>query len=130
VDHQPLECDPPGAGRSVAALHRPFPARCPGALPQGPAAAGGAAIRPIFRAANLEEARRPLGETVARLQGRVPKVARLLEEAEPDLLAFNGFPAAHRFKLRSTNLLERVNREIGRRTDVVGVVRAFRLRQA
>ena len=81
----------------------------------------GAAIRPIFRAACLEDARRLLGETVAHLQERVPKVARLLEEAETDLLAFYSFPAAHRSKLRSTNPLERVKREIGRRTDVVGV---------
>jgi transposase-like protein len=58
---------------------------------------------------------------VTHLEGRVPKVARLLLEAEPDLLAFHSFPAAHRSKLRSTNPLERVNREIGRRTDVVGV---------
>jgi putative transposase len=58
---------------------------------------------------------------VTHLEGRVPKVARLLLEAETDLLAFHAFPAAHRSKLHSTNPLERVNREIGRRTDVVGV---------
>jgi putative transposase len=49
----------------------------------------GAAIRPIFRAGSLEEAQRLLGETVTHLEGRVPKVARLLLEAEADLLAFS-----------------------------------------
>jgi putative transposase len=80
-----------------------------------------AAIRPIFNAADEQEARRLLGETVARLEQPLPKVARMLIEAEDDLLAFYAFPSSHRSKLRSTNPLERVNREIGRRTDVVGI---------
>ena len=49
------------------------------------------------------------------------KVCRLLEDAEEDLLAFYAFPQAHWSKLRSTNPLERVNREIGRRSNVVGI---------
>jgi putative transposase len=50
-----------------------------------------------------------------------PKVCRLLEEAEDDLIAFYLLPSEHWTKLRSTNPLERVNKEIGRRTDVVGI---------
>ena len=58
---------------------------------------------------------------IERLTGPAPKVAELLLEAEEDLLAFYRFPAEHWTKLRSTNPLERVNKEIGRRTDVVGI---------
>jgi putative transposase len=50
-----------------------------------------------------------------------PKVCQLLEEAEEDLIAFYLLPAEHWTKLRSTNPLERVNKEIGRRSDVVGI---------
>ena len=50
-----------------------------------------------------------------------PKIAAQLEEAEADVLAFHAFPAEHWPKLRSTNPLERFHREIGRRTDVVGI---------
>jgi len=80
-----------------------------------------AALREIFNADNAKQAKERVGEVIARLQGPMPKVAELLEQAEDDLLAFYAFPAAHWSKLRSTNPLERVNREIGRRTDVVGI---------
>ena len=63
-----------------------------------------------------------MAEVVERLSAPAPKVARLLEESEPDVLAFFSFPREHWSKLRSTNPLERVNREIGRRSDVIGIL--------
>jgi len=80
-----------------------------------------ALIRPLFNADSLEQARDRLSAAVAQLEERLGKVATLLEDAEHDVLAFYAFPQDHRRKLRSTNPLERFNREIGRRTDVVGI---------
>jgi transposase-like protein len=80
-----------------------------------------AALREIFDAPDAVVARERFGSVMERFETTVPKVAELLEEAEEDLLAFYRFPQAHWPKLRSTNPLERVNREIGRRSDVVGI---------
>ena len=80
-----------------------------------------AALREIFAAEDLEQARLHLGRVLERFGEKLPKVAALLEAAEEDLLAFYRFPAEHRSKLRSTNPLERLNKEIGRRSDVVGI---------
>lgn len=80
-----------------------------------------AALREIFDAGDEAQARERLGSVLERFRGAVPKVAELLEGAEEDLLAFYRFPSSHWPKLRSTNPLERVNKEIGRRSDVVGI---------
>lgn len=80
-----------------------------------------AALREIFDAPDPKSAAERFDAVAERLRAAAPKVAELLEGAEEDLLAFYRFPQAHWRKLRSTNPLERVNKEIGRRSDVVGI---------
>jgi putative transposase len=78
-------------------------------------------VRTIFAqpdAATVHEQHRRI---VDQLETRFPEAAALLEEAAPDLLAFTGFPKEHWRQLWSNNSLERLNKEIRRRTDVVGI---------
>src|SRR5579875_2413734 len=80
-----------------------------------------AALREVFNAQDAADARQRAGHVLDRLAPVAPKVCTLFEDAEEDLTAFYLLPAEHWTKLRSTNPLERVNKEIGRRSDVVGI---------
>jgi putative transposase len=79
------------------------------------------AIRQIFAAESREEAAERLAAVVDLLSRSAPKVASLLAKAEEELLTFLSFPPEQWTKLRSTNPLERLNREIARRSDVIGI---------
>ncbi len=78
-------------------------------------------VRSIFAQPDAEQVHEQHARVVAQLEQRFPEAAALLAEAEPDLLAFTGFPKEHWRQLWSNNSLERLNKEIRRRTDVVGI---------
>jgi putative transposase len=80
-----------------------------------------AALREIFQAEHGAAAKERVTSVLDRLATVAPKVCELLEGAEEDLIGFYAFPREHWTKIRSTNPLERVNKEIGRRSDVVGI---------
>jgi transposase-like protein len=78
-------------------------------------------IATAFAQDDADAARQQWRRVADQLRPKVPKLAALMDEAEPDVLAYMGFPTAHRVKLHSTNPLERLNGEIKRRTEVVGI---------
>jgi putative transposase len=78
-------------------------------------------IRTIFAQPDREHVASQFDEVSRMLQKLHPKVAVMLDDARDDILAFAGFPAKHWRQIWSTNPMERVNKEIKRRTDVVGV---------
>ena len=78
-------------------------------------------VRTIYQQPSPEEVHAQHRRVVEQLQARFPMAAELLAEAGPDILAFTGFPVAHWRQTWSNNPLERLNKEIRRRTDVVGI---------
>jgi transposase-like protein len=78
-------------------------------------------IGTAFAQDDADAARTQWRQVADQLRPRVKKLAELMDQAEGDVLAYMSFPAAHRPKLHSTNPIERVNGEIKRRTEVVGI---------
>jgi putative transposase len=80
-----------------------------------------ATVRTIFEQPDRDRARAQLGTVIAALQDRFPSVVELLIEAEDEVFTFYDFPAEHRRQIYSTNPLERLNKELKRRSAVVGI---------
>jgi transposase-like protein len=78
-------------------------------------------IGTAFAQEDAGQARAQWRQVADQLRSKAPKLAAMMDDMEADVLAYMGFPQAHRTKLHSTNPIERLNGEIKRRTDVVGI---------
>jgi transposase-like protein len=90
-------------------------------VPKGQHTVVAAAIRQAFNQPDQKGAVEVWRHVADQLRPRWPKLATLMDESEADVLAYMAFPAQHRSKLHSTNPLERLNKEVKRRADVVGI---------
>ena len=90
-------------------------------VPKQAQAVTAAVIRTIFVQPTKQDALRQLAQVAESLRPRFPKVAEMLLTSSEDVLAYMSFPHEHWAQIHSTNPLERLNREIGRRADVVGI---------
>ena len=78
-------------------------------------------VRTVYQQPSAEEVHAQQHRVIDQLEDRFPQAASVLAEAGPDVLAFTAFPVAHWRQIWSNNPLERLNKEIRRRTDVVGI---------
>ena len=78
-------------------------------------------IATAFAQDDAEQAKGQWRRVADQLRPKLPKLAAFMDQAETDVLAYMGFPKDHWSKLHSTNPLERLNGEIKRRTEVVGI---------
>ena len=90
-------------------------------VPKGQRQMVAALIRTVFAQESEADARRQWRAVADQLRERFPKIGALMDKSEADVLAHLSFPKAHRLQIHSTNPLERLNAEIKRRTDVVGI---------
>ncbi|WP_048858448.1 IS256 family transposase, partial [Acidiphilium multivorum] len=80
-----------------------------------------AALRQAFIQPDRSNASQTLRHVADQLRGKWPKLGAFIDDSEIDVLAHMDFPAQHRTKIHSTNPLERLNKEVKRRSDVVGI---------
>ena len=90
-------------------------------VPKGMQSLVAATIRTVFAQPTVEAARTQWRQVADGFRARFPRLAALLDEAESDVLAYLGFPRAHWRQIWSTNPVERLNKEVKRRTNVVGI---------
>ena len=81
----------------------------------------GTLVRQVFVQPDANSAQTAWRQVADQLRSHFPKAAELMDPAEADVLAHLQFPAAHRLKIHSTNPLERLNKEVKRRANVVGI---------
>jgi putative transposase len=90
-------------------------------VPKGQNSIAAAALRQALLQPDAEAAHQTFRHVADQMRDRWPKLAAFMDSSEHDVLASMGFPAQHRTKLHSTNTLERRNKEVKRRADVVGI---------
>ena len=108
-----------GAGRQRCRVH--FIRNLLALVPRSHQHMAAAVFRTIFAQPDADAVRDAWDEVAAQLGARFPKVAALMADAKPEVLAFAAFPRAHWQKIWSTNPLERINKEIKRRSRVIGI---------
>jgi transposase-like protein len=108
-----------GAGWQRCRVH--FVRNALAVVPKSAAQMVAATIRTVFAQPDPAAAREQWRRVADGFRGRYPRLADLLDDAEPDVLAYLDFPPEHWRQIWSNNPLERLNREVKRRTDVVGI---------